>query len=107
MVRVLANRLQLVISDLIRPEQNYDMKGRSTQNNLNLVCEVLDGTEATMINLDPSKAFNRVNHRFLATVLENSGFKPEFRSMMNDNPQVVVQVNRKHPEVFAIERLVR
>ena len=30
---VLANFLQLVISDLIRPEQNYAMKGRSIQNN--------------------------------------------------------------------------
>ena len=35
--RVLANSLQLVISDLIGPEQNYAVKGRSIQDNLHLV----------------------------------------------------------------------
>ena len=34
---VLANRLQLVISDLIGPEQNYAVKRRSIQDNLHLV----------------------------------------------------------------------
>ena len=76
---VLANRLQLVISDLIGPEKNYVMKGRSTQDNLHLVREVLegleDGTKAALINLDQSKAFDRVDHRFMVTVMETAGFK--------------------------------
>ena len=38
LARVLANRLQLVISNLIGPEQNYAVKGRSIQDNLHLVC---------------------------------------------------------------------
>ena len=78
LVQVLANCLQLVISDLIRPEQNYAVKGRSIQDNLNLVCEILegleDGTKATLINLDQSKAFHLINHRFLVTVLETAVF---------------------------------
>ena len=37
LARALANRLQLVISDLIGPEQNYAMNGRSIQYNLHLV----------------------------------------------------------------------
>ena len=56
--RVLANRLQLVISDLIWPEQNYAVKGKSTQDNLHMVCEVLEGlkdTKAALINLDQFK----------------------------------------------------
>ena len=40
---VLANRLQLVISDLIGPEQNYPVKGRSIQDNFHLVCQILEG----------------------------------------------------------------
>ena len=80
---VLANRLQLVISDLIGPEQTYAVKGRSIQDNLHLIREVLEGikddTEAALISLDQSKAFDRVDHRFLATVLETAGFEPEFR----------------------------
>ena len=114
LARVLANRLQLVISDLISPEQTFAVKGRSIQDNLHLIREVLEGieddTEAALISLDQSKAFDRVDHRFLATVLETAGFKPEFRrwiSMMYHNPQAVVQVNGRRSGTIAIERSVR
>ena len=114
LARVLANRLQRVISDLIGPEQTFAVKGRSIQDNLHLIREVLEGieddTEAALISLDQSKAFDRVDHRFLASVLETAGFKPEFRrwiSMMYHNPQAVVQVNGRRSRVFAIECSVR
>ena len=114
LARVLANRLQLVISDLIGPEQTFAVKGRSIQDNLHLIRKVLEGikddTEAALISLDQSKAFDRVDHRFLASVLETAGFKPEFRrwiSMMYHNPQAVVQVNGRRSGVIAIERSVR
>ena len=113
LARVLANRLQLVISDLISPEQTFAVKGRSIQDNLHLIREVLEGieddTEAALISFDQSKAFDRVDHRFLVTVLETAGFKPEFRrwiSMMYHNPQAVVQVNRRRSGTIAIERSV-
>ena len=51
---------------------------------------IKDDTESALISLDQSKAFDRVDHRFLASVLETAGFKPEFRrwiSMMYHNPQ--------------------
>ena len=86
LARVLTNRLQLVISDLIGPEQNYSLKGRSIQDKLHLVRQILEGkendTEAALINLDQSKAFDRVDYRFLATVLETAGF--ERRNICSD-----------------------
>ena len=98
--RVWANRWQLVIRDLIGLEQTFAVKGRSIQDNLHLVREVLegikDGTKAALVSLDQSKAFDKVDHRFLASVLETAGFKREFRrwiSMMYHKPRVVVQVN--------------
>ena len=63
-----------------------------------------------LISLNQSKVFDRVDHRFLVTVLETSGFEPEFRrwiSMMYHNPQAVVQVNGRRSRAFAIERSVR
>ena len=114
LARVLANRLQLVISELIDPEQTFAVKGRLIQDNVHLIREVLEGivddTEAALISLDQSKAFDSVDHRFLATVLETAGFKPEFRrwiSMMYHKPQAVVQVNGRRSRAFAIERSVR
>ena len=109
LARVLANRLQVVISDLIGPEQTYAVKERSIQYYLHLIRVVLeaieDGTEAALISLDQSKAFNRVNYRFLASVLETAGFQPEFCrwiSMMYHNPQAVVQVNGRRSRAFVI-----
>ena len=114
LARVLASRLQLVISDLIGPEQTFAVKGRSIQDNLDLIREILEGIEddieAALISLDQSKAFDRVDHRFLAIVLETAGFKPEFRrwiSMMYHNRQAVLQVNGRRSRVFAIECSVR
>ena len=53
LARVLANRFQLVISNLIGPEQNYAGKGRSIQDSLHLVRVILEGlkddTEADQI----------------------------------------------------------
>ena len=96
LAHTLANHLQFVISDL-RPEQNYAVKEISIQNNLHYVHEVLeeleDGTKATLIKLDQSKAFYSDDHWFLMNVLETTGFKPEFCKwiyMMYHNPQAVV-----------------
>ena len=106
LARVLSDRLQVVISDLIGPEQTYAVKGRSIQDNLCLIREVLerirDGIEAAMITLDQSKAFDRVDHRFLASVLETAGFKPEFRRWIS-----MMQVNGRRSRAFATERSVR
>ena len=111
---VLATRLQLVICNLVGSEQNYDMKGRSIQDNLHLVHKVIeeieDHTEAALINLDQSTTFDMVDYRFVATVFETAGFKPEFRkwiSLMYHNIQTVVQVNGKCSGAFAIKRSVR
>ena len=63
---VLVNHLQLFLNDLIGPEQNYAMKGRSVQDNLHLVHEILEeievDIEAVLISLDQSKAFDRVDY---------------------------------------------
>ena len=111
---ILANRLQHVISDLIGPEQKCAVRGRSIQVYLYLVREVLeginDGTEAALINLDQSKASDRVYYRFLATIFGTAGCKLEFCkwiSMMYHNPQAVEQVNSKRSEALAIEQSVR
>ena len=107
--RVLAIRLQLVISDLIGHEQNYAVKGKSIQDNLHLVCDILAGlkneTKAMLINLDQSRELPLGG----PSVLETAGFKPEFRKwicMLYHIPLAVVQVNGKRSEPFAINRSV-
>ena len=67
MAWVLENRLQLVINNLNRPEQNYAVKRISIQDKLHLFRMVLDGlndTKAALINLDQTKAFDRFDQWF-------------------------------------------
>ena len=107
---VLANCLQFVISNLIGPEQNYAVKGRLIQDNLHLVHEVLEeievDTEAALISLDQSKSFDRVDHRYLAMILETIGYKPFYKwiSILYHCLRTVVQVNGKCSNPFAIEQ---
>ena len=66
--------------------------------------------KAVLISLDQSKAFDRFDDRFLASVLETASFQPEFHkwiSMMYHNPQAVVQVSGTHLGAFTMECSVR
>ena len=99
----------LLVGDLIRPEQNYAVTGRSIQKILHPIHKIIEGieddTDDALISLDQSKAFDKVDHRFLAVVLETAGFEREFRKWINTlyhNPQAVVQVNGKLSGSFVI-----
>ena len=114
MAKILSNRLRVVIEDLVGPDQNYAVKERSIQNNLHTIRTVLEGieddTEAALIHLDQAKAFDRVDHQFLATVLETAGFEPGFRKwigLLYQTPKAVVQVNGRRSKPFAVTRSVR
>lgn len=56
LARVLTSRLQIVADKLIGPEQTCAVKGRTIQDNLHLLCTILnevdDGTGTPLVNLD-------------------------------------------------------
>ena len=114
LVQVLANRLLLVISDLVGPEQNYAVKGILIHHNLHLVLETLealeDGTKATLINLDQSKVFDKFDHRVLGDCF---GYRriptgiPQVDKYDVPQPASGGAGKRVALEVFAIERSVR
>ena len=63
------NRLQIVISNLIGPEQNYAVKGKSIQDNLQTVREVLEGLEDDTVGLGMRKQiWLRVEFSLLAVL---------------------------------------
>ena len=67
-------------------------------------------TEAALINLDQSKAFDRVDHRYLGAVLSAAGFGPQFCSwvhLLYANPAVMVEVNGKRSRPFSLSRSIR
>ena len=88
------------------------MKGRTIQDSLHLVrtiVEKVDGNTA-LINLDKSKAFDRVDHAFLEAVLSAAGFGLHFRTwirLLYASPGVVVEVNGVRSEPFTLTRSIR
>ena len=65
---------------LFDPKEYFAEKGWTIQDNLYLVCTIIDTEDkAALINLDQSKAFDKVNHYFLVTVLSRAEFEPNFR----------------------------
>ena len=112
LVKILANRLQTVLPSLICPEQTCAVKGRTIQDSLHLVrtiVEKVDGN-AALINLDQSKAFDRVDHAFLEAVLSSAGFGVDFRTwirLLYASPGVMVEVNGVRSEPFTLTRSIR
>lgn len=74
------------------------MKDRSIQDKPHMVCQIIEKAdgEAAVINMDQSKAFDKVDHRFLEAVLAFASIGPHFQSwvrLLYKYPEVLVEVN--------------
>ena len=112
LAKILANRLQTVLPSLICPEQTCAVKGRTIQDSLHLVCTIVEKVDgnAALINLDQSKAFDRVDHAFLEAVLSLAGFGLHFCPwirLLYASPGVMEEVNGVRSEPFTLTRSIR
>ena len=116
LAKVLAKRLALVVGRLVGDAQTCAIPNRSIHDNLHLTRYIIErvgkepGMGGALINLDQSKAFDRVDHQYLAAVLRAAGFGPVFRgwiAAMYSNICSVVKVNGHLSESFSIARSVR
>ena len=112
LAKILANRLQGVLGSLIGPEQTSAVKGRTIQDNLHLVRTIVEKVagNAAMIKLDQSKAFDRVDHRFMESILNTAGFGQDFRAwiqLLYATPSSMVEVNGVRSKPFRLSRSVR
>lgn len=67
LVIIMTERLRSVAEVLWEPEQNYAMKGRTIQNNLHMICMIIESVknddESAIINLDQANMFYIVDHQ--------------------------------------------
>lgn len=82
-------------------------------NNLHLIHTILevvkDNNQAALINLDHPMVFNRVDHQYLAAVLQVTRFKNNFCkwiSLLHCSTSAMVQVNGKCLCAFVLSSLV-
>jgi len=113
--KVLSLRLGRVLPFIIDLDQTCAVKGRSIHDNVHLLRNVIDYCNGKdmgcmLINLDQSKAFDRVSHQFLFKALHAFGFGPTFIrwvQILYTSCQSRVEVNGFLSEPFPVTRGVR
>lgn len=83
LARVMANRLKYVLPNIISPNQTSSVLRRDISENICGIRDVIDMVEDNsssgyIINIDQMKAFDRVSHKYLFTILEKFGFGQKF-----------------------------
>ena len=110
LAKILADRLQTALPSLICPEQSCAMKDRIIQDSLHMVRTIIVDGNTALINLDQSKDFDRVDHRFLETVLTAASkhftFSAGFAFFMR-SPRVTAEVKWVKSKPFTLIRSIR
>ncbi|CAM2098424.1 unnamed protein product [Caretta caretta] len=113
--KAISLRLGSVMADVIHPDQTYTVPGRSIFDNLFLVRDLLelgrrDGLSFALLSLDQEKAFDRVDHGYLLSTLQVSGFRPQFVSFLRvlyASAECLVRLNWTLTEPVSFGRGVR
>jgi hypothetical protein len=84
--RILANRTQRVIAKLIGEEQTGFIAGRRIHHSVLSIETALNSGQngSYLLSLDWSKAYDKVNHKWLTHCLKNFGFPKEFTRTIED-----------------------
>ena len=81
--KAIARRLESILPELIYPNQNGFIKGRSILDAVRTIDDILEFAKVTeccgiLLAIDFEKAFNSLNHSFLFKVLEKLNFGEYF-----------------------------
>ena len=79
LAKVLANRLQKVVSKVVSPTQNAFVEGRQILNAALIANEAIDSLlkrdeTSVLCKLDLEKAYDHINWDFLLTMMQKMGF---------------------------------
>ena len=113
--KCLTNRFKKVMGNLVHIDQTAAVLGRSIQDNVHLLRNILDyscqkNNKFILLSLDQSKAFDRVDHSFMFQVLKKFGFGPHLMKwvgLLYTEIKSVVLVNGYFTDIFEVSRSVR
>ena len=115
LTKVLANRLQGSLTDIISTEQTAAIKGRTIIENLQLNREIIsfanaNELEASIITLDQEKAFDKVDRNLLFKTLKTFGYGTKIISIIEaiyNNIEAQIKLNGNMSQFFPVEKGVR
>ena len=113
--KCITNRVKKVMGFLVNFDQTAAVEGRSIQDNIHLLRNVIDysyqkGLKCIILSLDQAKAFDRVSHEFMFQVLKKYGFGDDLLkwvSLLYTDIFSTVLVNGFLTDVFLVARSVR
>lgn len=113
--RAILVRLRKVVNTIVHPNQTCAIPGRSVTQNLHLVRDLLDyckerNINACLLTLDQAKAFDRVDHNYLFSILKAFGFGPDIITwvqLLYNKVNSCVFVNGFLTEAFEVTRSMR
>uniref|UniRef100_A0A3Q2CLN8 Reverse transcriptase domain-containing protein n=1 Tax=Cyprinodon variegatus TaxID=28743 RepID=A0A3Q2CLN8_CYPVA len=111
--KILANRLNEVMSSIISPSQAYGIPQRNISNTillLNYTIKTMSDSQGILFSVDFSKAFDRVEHNFLWAVLNKFGFGQLFINrlqLLYANTESKVKCNGHFTDYFRLHRSIR
>ena len=115
LAKVLATRLQKVISYVTSSDQVGYIRGRYIGDNIRIMLDILEMTKyevdpGLMVMVDFEKAFDTESWDFLHKTLEFFNFAPTFKKyikLLYASPECCVTNNGFHTEFFPISRGIR
>ena len=115
LTKILANRLQNSLKDIISTEQTAAIKGRTIIENLQLNRDIIsyantNELEASIITLDQEKAFDRVDRKFLFKALRKFGYGPNIIFTIEaiyNNIEAQIKLNGNISQSFPVQKGVR
>jgi len=115
LTKVLANRLQEALAEIISPDQTGYIKGRQIGENIRIIEDIINYTtlkniKGYLVLLDFEKAFDSVNIDFLKESLERCNFGENFRrwiEVLYTNVNSCVTNNGYASEFFPVTRGIR
>ena len=111
--KIIVNRLNNDLENIIEKEQTCAIKGRLMWDNLAVLRDITSGEvkeEFFIINLDQRKAFDFLSREYIWDILKAYGFKKDFIDLIKilyAESTVQVNVNGVLTEAFKIERGVK
>ena len=115
LAKVLAIRLQKIISEIIHSNQVGYIKGRYIGDNIRTMLDILDITKehadpGLMVTIDFKKIFDTISWEFLQKTLVYFNFGPVFQKyikLLYTSPQCCITNNGNHTAFFTTKRGIR